>query len=272
MATGLTLAYNSNGPNGWVGLTDFCEIARRRRCAPPLGPHTPRDTKPCEGDGWPTSAAYYAKLNSWDLQPPSIGIDPRWGVPRYSLKTPSNVDSVSVSAGDNIYFRIGSVFDGKCDQVAWDPVISYQNVTPTTDVNGLAAYAYQTSKDFTLAGRRDISVQKLFDGTVRLTGKLRESDTTTDNVSLLVLKNGVVVFSDDLAWNQTGDFNLPSDFIVAHDDVVKLRVSRLAHRREQAAVESGSVLHRRDRPGGPASEHQGAGFAQQLHHPTQSAI
>src|SRR5262245_60033276 len=59
----------------------------------------------------------------------------------YGPKTPSGVGAVPVSAGDRIYFRVGSVFDGKFDRVAWDPVITYQGVTPVSDVNGLAAYS-----------------------------------------------------------------------------------------------------------------------------------
>jgi RHS repeat-associated protein len=148
----------------------------------------------------------------------------------YTAKSPSGVGSVSVTAGDHIYFRVGSTFDGKYDQVVWDPVVAYQNLAPVTDVNLLDAYTYQSSKDFTLAGRRDISVQMPFDGTVHMAGALHKSGATSDDVTLVVLKrssgqqNDVVIFSQDFAWNQTGDFNLPPDFTVAQNDVIKLRV------------------------------------------------
>src|SRR5262249_50580421 len=107
----------------------------------------------------------------------------------YTPKAPQNVANVLVNAGDRIYFRVGSVFDGKFDQVAWDPVIAYHSVAAAIDVNGLDDYKYTASSDFTLAGRRGISVQTPFAGTLRMTDPLTKSGPTTDDVKLIVLKN-----------------------------------------------------------------------------------
>jgi RHS repeat-associated protein len=142
----------------------------------------------------------------------------------YGAKTPTGVSSVAVSRGDRIYFRVGSVFDGKYDQVAWDPIVQYTGVAARSDVNSLDVYKYQASEDFTLAGRRAISVQAPFAGTLQLAGALHKSGATTDDVTVQLLKNDVVVFSDTRAASFTGDFGRPADLLVAKDDTVRLRV------------------------------------------------
>ena len=142
----------------------------------------------------------------------------------YSPKSPSGVEAISVRAGDRIYFRVQSRFDGAYDQVAWNPTITYRNVPATTDVNALDPYRYQASQDFVLAGRRDILVQMPLTGTVRLEGDLHKRGVTTDDVTLMVLKNGAPAFSQTLAWNQTGDIALGQEIAVAQNDTIQLRV------------------------------------------------
>jgi RHS repeat-associated protein len=142
----------------------------------------------------------------------------------YSPKTPSGVNALNVHAGDRIYFRVQSLFDGSYDQVAWNPQISYRNVQPAVDVNGLNPYVYQAADDFTLAGRRDMSVTVPLTGTLRIEGALHKLGQTTDDVTLLVFKNGTATLSQTLAWNQIGDFNLPPDFAVLKGDNIQLRV------------------------------------------------
>ncbi|MDQ5824469.1 MAG: sugar-binding protein, partial [Chloroflexota bacterium] len=148
----------------------------------------------------------------------------RIGQDDYSPKTPTGVNTIDVQAGDAIYFRVGSVFDGSYDQVAWNPHITYLNVQTAVDVNGLNHYVYQASDDFVPFGHSDIFVQVPLTGTLRLTGALRKLGPTSDDASLLVLKNGTQVFSQTLAWNQSGDFALPPDLEVRRNDKIQLRV------------------------------------------------
>ena len=84
--------------------------------------------------------------------------------------------------------------------MSWDPVIAYQNVPPTTDVNGLDVYTYQASKDFTLAGRSGAVVQAPLTGTVHLDGTFRKAGPTTDDVTVEVLQNGNTIFSQTVPW------------------------------------------------------------------------
>jgi RHS repeat-associated protein len=147
----------------------------------------------------------------------------------YNPKTPTGVDSLAVQAGDRIYFRVQSVFDGAYDQVSWDPEIAYLSVPASTDVNNLNAYRYKASEDFVLAGRRGVHVQLPFAGTVRLTGDLRKRGVTTDDVTVLVLKKDakgatVTVFSRSMAWDQTGDIAIAQDITVAKQDTIQLRI------------------------------------------------
>jgi RHS repeat-associated protein len=148
------------------------------------------------------------------------------GADDYTQKTPDGVDSIQVQRGDHLYFRVGSNFDGAFDQVAWDPLIAYLDVTPVTDVNDLAAYGYRASADFTLAGRRGVNVTMPFDGTVRLTGNLRKRGVTTDDVTVLVVKNGQSPpeFSGTLAWDQTGEVAVDKAIEVARGDSIQLRI------------------------------------------------
>jgi RHS repeat-associated protein len=142
----------------------------------------------------------------------------------YSPKAPAGVDGVAVHAGDRIYFRVQSVFDGAYDQVAWDPEITYVGKAPATDVNGLGLYRYKASEDFVLAGRTDIGVQMPYNGTVHLTGRLQKTGVTTDDVTLRVLRNGTPVITRPMAWDATEDFTLAEDLTVAKGDTLQLQL------------------------------------------------
>jgi len=141
----------------------------------------------------------------------------------YTPHTPASVTGLTVHRGDRFYFRSGSVSDGKFDQVSWDPVIAYQNITPATDVNGLDVYTYQASKDFTLAGRPGAIVTAPLTGTVHLAGTFHKAAPTTDDVTVLVLQNGKQVFSQTVPAAQTGDVPVSQDIQVNQGDTLALR-------------------------------------------------
>lgn len=148
----------------------------------------------------------------------------RIGETDYTPKTPTGVDSLPVKAGDRIYFRVQSVLDGAYDQVAWNPSIAYVGAPTDTDVNGLDPYRYGAANDFVLAGRSGVVVQMPITGTVRLSGDLTKRGTTTDDLTLVVSKNGTPILSKTLAADQTGSIALDQDIAVVQGDALRLQV------------------------------------------------
>ncbi|HKJ74161.1 MAG TPA: sugar-binding protein, partial [Alphaproteobacteria bacterium] len=140
----------------------------------------------------------------------------------YQSYTPGNVTAVPVHAGDRLYFRVQSIFDGKYDQVAWDPKISYLNVSATSDVNGLDPYDYQASRDFVYAGRAS-HVKMSYAGTVHLSGDIKVNGPLTDDVTLIVYKNDTVAVSRTLKAGETGAIRLDDDLTVAQGDTLRFR-------------------------------------------------
>jgi RHS repeat-associated protein len=130
-------------------------------------------------------------------------------------KTPTGVANLAVSRGEAIYFRLGSVDDGVKDRVTWDPAVAYLDVTGPADVNGLSQTAFQASSDFTLAGRPHTLVFMPLDGTVHFTADVSKTAVTTDNVTALVLKNGVPVVQQPIAAGTVGSVHVEADFPVA---------------------------------------------------------
>ncbi len=146
------------------------------------------------------------------------------GATDYGSHTPAGVDTISVNVGDRIYFRVESGYDGKYDQVNWDPIVTYTGVSAATDANGLNVYSFDATSDFTLAGRQHVTVSMPFDGTISLAGVLNKSGVTSDDVTLQVLKNGSSVFSQTIAWDKTGTITPPSSLDVQKGDTIELHV------------------------------------------------
>ncbi|MFT3769077.1 MAG: SpvB/TcaC N-terminal domain-containing protein [Minicystis sp.] len=147
------------------------------------------------------------------------------GATDYGPHAPVGVNALTVQAGDRLYFRVQSVFDGSYDQVAWDPEIAYVGTPAATDVNGLNPHDYKASADFTLAGRPHSIVQAPINGTLHLAGALQKTAATTDDVTLLLLRNGVPVLQQAMGAAQTGTISPVSDVAVAKGDTLELRVA-----------------------------------------------
>src|SRR4029078_8004380 len=122
----------------------------------------------------------------------------------YDPKNPTGVEGIPVQKGDRIYFRAQSVSDGSYDRLSWDPLIEYVGTPVTIDVNGRNPYRAKASEDFTLGGRSGNFTRVPLDGTVRLAGDLAKTAATTDDVTLIVEKNGMSIFSQTLTSTQVG--------------------------------------------------------------------
>jgi RHS repeat-associated protein len=103
----------------------------------------------------------------------------------------------TVAAGDQLYFRVGAVEDGVADRVAWAPVVTYTDPSPSEDANGRSQVAYDAAEDFTLAGRPDDVLVAPFSGTVRIDATIDLVQALTDDVSLVVVRHDASLAADD---------------------------------------------------------------------------
>ncbi len=159
----------------------------------------------------------------------------------YGTQTPAGVSAVPVKRGDRLYFRVQSVFDGAYDQVSWDPEITYVSVNATQtqarvrrrgllghgaqaikDVNGLPVYRYKASKDFTLAGRSGTVTMPLT-GTLHLADHF-EKGATTDDVTLVITRNGADVYRRTFGYAETASLDLGQDVAVTQGDTFEWKV------------------------------------------------
>ena len=126
--------------------------------------------------------------------------------------------SRTVTRGQQIYFRVGSINDGANDEVSWNPTITYTNLgTPAQDPNGLSQTVYSAAADFTLAGRPNSVAVMPYTGTVRFSTTVTKSAVTSDDLDVVVLHNGnpVTVPGATIPAAFVGNQAVSVDFAVA---------------------------------------------------------
>ena len=132
--------------------------------------------------------------------------------------TPTGVDSISVVKGQAIYFRVQAGEDGQGTEAHWDPLIKYLYANPADepplDVNGLSQVEYDSSADFTTAGRPGTSLFLPVRGEAHLDGTLSKARATTDEVRIEVTLNGNVIHSATVPAAFVGDTDVSHDFDV----------------------------------------------------------
>ena len=131
--------------------------------------------------------------------------------------------TVAVAAGDDLYFRVGSVSDGANDRVTWSPTITYSAIngvadltTVGPDVNGLSQTTYVAKDDFTLSGRPGTLVMLPYAGTIHFAATVAKT-ATSDDLKVELLHNGVpvAVTAGTFAHNYAGSRTVAADFSVA---------------------------------------------------------
>ncbi|HEX6686665.1 MAG TPA: SpvB/TcaC N-terminal domain-containing protein, partial [Candidatus Limnocylindrales bacterium] len=136
---------------------------------------------------------------------------------------PEGVSAIPVTRGQRLYFRLQSGFDGSLDEVSWDPRVTYLNVPDLNDVNGLPVHRFQASRDFTLGGR-DGKVTAPLTGTLHLTGDLSKSAATTDDITVVIARDGTPVLEQTLASGVTGTVPVNLDLTVQKGQTLTWRV------------------------------------------------
>jgi RHS repeat-associated protein len=122
----------------------------------------------------------------------------------YSVKTPVGLSAIHVDAGDQIYFRVQSVYDGAYDQVNWQPLITYSDhVNGRNDANNFPVYQFNSANDFlpTVA----MSVGMPFNGQVSIKG-LFDKPKISDNIRTEIVKKEVsgnqqIIWQQKLPWD-----------------------------------------------------------------------
>ncbi|MGQ0837718.1 SpvB/TcaC N-terminal domain-containing protein [Actinokineospora sp.] len=147
----------------------------------------------------------------------------RIGPADYVEFAPTGVAAVQVRRGDALYFRVQSVLDGNYDQVAWDPDVNYVGVPAGTDVNGLDHYRYRAARDFTLGGRPSLVTVPLT-GTLHLSGDAVKTGPTSDDVTVVITRNGAEVFTRTLPGGAAGSAPIELDIPVTANDVLSWRL------------------------------------------------
>ncbi|NLG85152.1 MAG: hypothetical protein GX493_11235, partial [Firmicutes bacterium] len=137
--------------------------------------------------------------------------------------TPTGLSSLAVKKGDRLYFRVQSVFDGAFDQVEWDPEIVYIDFPAAQDANGLNPTRFKVSEDFIYAGRGG-EIEAPLTGTIRLRGDLEKKGITSDDLRLLVYRNGEVVIERSLRWDATGRIALDDELSVQKSDKLRFYI------------------------------------------------
>ncbi|WP_224055630.1 SpvB/TcaC N-terminal domain-containing protein [Vibrio penaeicida] len=117
-----------------------------------------------------------------------------------SPKQTTALDSVSVTEGDRVLFRVNSLQDGGNDQVLWDPKITYTDrAMDEVDANALPQHVYHSSTDFVSTS----STQWLapFSGTILVSGSLTKPITSDDLIASVI--RTTISGDESVIWQQS---------------------------------------------------------------------
>lgn len=149
----------------------------------------------------------------------------------YGTYTPSGVSSLSVSEGDQLYFRVQSIENGSADVVNWSPAISYEDsVYMVPDANGKLNSYYSASEDFVFSSPLEISVP--INGQISIKS-LFEKPLLTDDLLVEIIRthNGVeqVEYSQSYGWDATALDSINLSLAVDTTDVFSFKVSSVTN-------------------------------------------
>ncbi len=145
----------------------------------------------------------------------------------YSTYTP-NIKNLAVKKGDQIYFRVQSMFDGLYDKVNWNPEIAYIGESEdVVDANNKTRYKYVASDDFIVSGHQTIGAP--YKGVISIDGVFHK-EVTSDDILLEIIKtdkdgNSVTEFSKSFKWNDSGNFNITEPIEVERLDNLSFKLS-----------------------------------------------
>ncbi len=147
-----------------------------------------------------------------------------------SARTIAGLDAIGVSAGDRLYFRVNSLYDGAYDEVEFAPTITYTGAVDTSlvDENGMPIFVYDATTDYSYGGR-PLIFNAPVNGSAMVTGHLIKSATTTDDITLQILKGPnlaslVLMHEHTVAWDQTGSFPVVANVDTVLGEFLQMRI------------------------------------------------
>jgi RHS repeat-associated protein len=136
--------------------------------------------------------------------------------------------SLTVQAGDRLYFLADSIRDTANDALLWTPRATYTGQDATAlEPWGSSVFVFDGGGDFRLAGLPGTSWVATDDGTAQVQGPFVKQ-TTSDDVTVTVLKNGDMVspvYQRTFAAVQVGSFDEVPPIPVAKNDRLSFQVS-----------------------------------------------
>jgi len=143
--------------------------------------------------------------------------------------------STWVNPGETVVFRLNSNVDGRQDDVAWSPSITYDGAGTGVDENGLNPLRFDSAADFALVGEV-ATVALPYSGNVRIEGSFEKTGTTSDDLTLRIVVNDVVEASIPIAPTQTGTISFSEAIDVVVDEAANLEESEDEEEIPQARV------------------------------------
>ncbi|MBX2927667.1 MAG: hypothetical protein KF852_07535 [Saprospiraceae bacterium] len=124
--------------------------------------------------------------------------------------------NVTVDSGDQVYFRLQSVFDGAYDEIYSNPTITYTDIIAADlESSGLRAGRFSAAEDFITASPQMLTLP--FKGQVRVTGNFGKP-VTSDSLTLEIIRTrnemDSIVFVRGFAWDE--------DLVFAIDDTISV--------------------------------------------------
>jgi YD repeat-containing protein len=107
------------------------------------------------------------------------------------VSTEHDIVVENINPGEQIFFRVNSVYDGSFDEVKWDPEIKYidsannQYRESDVDENGFQQFRYQASSDFYI-NAENLGFISLDEGRVKISGTLNKKELTSDNLEISI--------------------------------------------------------------------------------------
>ena len=180
-------------------------------------------------------ASYDPNDDNTSVDGVAISIQKGNNLPDYVLNIPKDDTTVkntvlsynNISKGDKIYFRVSSKYDGRYDQVNWNPVIQYtSNTSPDIDGSNRSLNNYNFNDDFIVSGNSGFSAPEA--GTLNLAVN---KPNTSDYLKVSVLKNNTEVWSTIYSPtdNIVSNIPVPVSFIAGDNISVKLLSNTNVH-------------------------------------------